>query len=126
MSQHAPPPFVQQPSQNVCIWQVPRLCLPQGDHAYCTHGRIMHHRKGGTPHAGGLRAVTEVLQLIGGATLAVQTVVLGASLFQKAKQQQKRAPDQGKASDPSPAGSSSSQPAGSDPRVASLSSTGAS
>ena len=34
-----------------------------------------------------------MLQLIGGATLAVQTVVLGASLFQKAKKQQ-RAPQQ--------------------------------
>ena len=50
--------------------------------------------------AGGLKALTEVLQLIGGATLAVQTVVLGASLFQKAKRQQPRAPDQAAPADP--------------------------
>ena len=53
-------------------------------------------------------------------------MVLGASLFQKAKQQQKSAPDQGKQSDRSSAGSSSSQQAGSDPRVTSLTSTGTS
>lgn len=33
--------------------------------------------------AGGIKALAEVISIIGSATLAVQTVVLGASLFQK-------------------------------------------
>lgn len=41
--------------------------------------------------AGGIKSVAEILGLIGGATLAVQAVVLGASLFQKAKAE----PEQG-------------------------------
>lgn len=36
------------------------------------------------PCTGGVKSVAQILGLIGGATLAVQTVVLGASLFQKA------------------------------------------
>lgn len=77
----------------------------------------------GSAFAGGVKAVTEVLQLIGGATLAVQTVVLGASLFQKGKKQA-RAPDQGAFSDASAAGSGSSQQTSPDPRIMSLSPTG--
>ncbi len=61
-----------------------------------------------------------MLQLIGGATLAVQTVVLGASLFQKVKKQQ-RAPEQAERSDARP---STSQAASADSRIQSLSPTG--
>ncbi len=64
-----------------------------------------------------------MLQLIGGATLAVQTVVLGASLFQKAKKQQ-RAPEQAERSDANPDRPSTSQSAPADPRIKSLSPTG--
>ena len=74
--------------------------------------------------AGGLKALTEVLQLIGGATLAVQTVVLGASLFQKAKRQQPRAPNQAASGDLSAGASSSGRQSGGDPRIKSLSPTG--
>ena len=74
--------------------------------------------------AGGLKALTEVLQLIGGATLAVQTVVLGASLFQKAKRQQPRVPDQAASTDLSAGVSSSGRQSGGDPRIKSLSPTG--
>ena len=64
-----------------------------------------------------------MLQLIGGATLAVQTVVLGASLFQKAKKQH-RAPQQDERPDAGSERSSTSQSRTGDPRIKSLSPTG--
>lgn len=66
-----------------------------------------------------------MLQLVGGATLAVQTIVLGASLFQKAKKQQ-RAPEQAERVDANPDRASTSQSAAGDPRIKSLSPTGTS
>jgi len=69
--------------------------------------------------AGGFQAITEVLQLIGGAALAIQTVVLGASLFQKAKKQQ-RAPEQAERWDSSADKPSTSQQTTADPRIVSI------
>ncbi len=55
----------------------------------CIHSELLQSAAGVScfqfiVRTGGIKSVAQILGLIGGATLAVQTVVLGASLFQKA------------------------------------------
>ena len=52
------------------------LCMPQ--HKYCP-GALL---------AGALRSIVDILQTLGGATLATTTVVLGASMFPQNKSSQ--------------------------------------